>query len=88
MLRPLKRLAAVAGEVAEGKLEADLPPPDSADEVGRLAAAFARMLAGLRQRDFIRDTFGRYVTREVVDALLGSPDGLRLGGETRVVTSW
>ena len=30
--------------------------------------------------------FGRYVTREVVDELLGSPDGLRLGGEARVVT--
>lgn len=86
MLRPLKRLAAVAGEVAEGKLEAELPPSHREDEVGRLTAAFAGMLAGLRQRDFIRDMFGRYVTREVVDALLGSPDGLRLGGETRVVT--
>ncbi|MCZ6874270.1 MAG: response regulator, partial [bacterium] len=35
---------------------------------------------------FIRDTFGRYVTDDVVATLLDSPDGLRLGGEKRNVT--
>ena len=44
------------------------------------------MLKGLRQRDFIRDTFGRYVSPEVAQALLESPEGLRLGGEKRVIT--
>ena len=44
------------------------------------------MLEGLRQRDFIRDTFGRYVSPEVVRTLIGSPDGLHLGGEKRDVT--
>ncbi|MBI3458195.1 MAG: HAMP domain-containing protein [Candidatus Rokubacteria bacterium] len=86
MLRPLKDLTAAAGQVAEGNLAITLPPPKSRDEVGRLAGTFSGMLEGLRQRDFIRDTFGRYVTREVVEELLGSPDGLRLGGEARVIT--
>jgi class 3 adenylate cyclase len=41
----------------------------------------------LRQRDFIRGTFGRYISNEVVDQLLGpSGEALKMGGETREVT--
>jgi class 3 adenylate cyclase len=40
----------------------------------------------MEKRDFIRDTFGRYVTQEVVKKLLESAGGLDLGGETREVT--
>lgn len=43
-------------------------------------------MEGLRQRDFIRDTFGRYLSNEVVEELLGSPDGLKMSGENREVT--
>ncbi len=86
MLGPMRQLTAAAAQVAGGDLSIIVPPSTSRDEVGRLSRAFARMVDGLRQRDFIRDTFGRYVTREVVDEILGSPDGLRLGGELRVVT--
>ena len=35
---------------------------------------------------FIREIFGRYVSQDVVDHLLDSPEGLRLGGEKRHVT--
>lgn len=48
-------------------------PVRSGDELGRLTRAFNDMLEGLRQRDFIRDTFGRYVSPEVAATLLGSP---------------
>jgi PAS domain S-box-containing protein len=34
---------------------------------------------------FIRETFGRYVSDDVVASLLGSPEGLKLGGELRKV---
>jgi adenylate cyclase len=43
-------------------------------------------MASLRQRDFIRDTFGRYLSTEVVEELLGSPAGLKMSGEKREVT--
>jgi class 3 adenylate cyclase len=86
MLRPLKNLTASAGEVAQGNLETKIPSPRSRDEVGRLTATFGTMLEGLRQRDFIRDAFGRYLSKEVVEELLGSPDGLKIGGEIREVT--
>jgi len=35
---------------------------------------------------FIRETFGRYVSEEVVASLLSSPEALALGGELRKVT--
>ena len=41
------------------------------------------MVEGLRQRDFIRNTFGRYVSPEVAKTLLESPEGLKFGGEKR-----
>jgi adenylate cyclase len=43
-------------------------------------------MQSLRQRDFIRETFGRYLSNEVVEELLGSPGGLEMGGEIREVT--
>ncbi len=39
-----------------------------------------------REREFVRQTFGRYLTEQVVQQLLDSPDGLRLGGKRKFVT--
>jgi len=39
-----------------------------------------------RRNRFIRKTFGRYTSEEIVEALLDMPDGLKLGGEKREVT--
>ena len=44
------------------------------------------MAEGLKESDFIRDAFGRYVTQEVVNRLLKSHDGLKLGGEIREIS--
>jgi class 3 adenylate cyclase len=54
--------------------------------MGRLTSAFNEMVEGLRQRDFIRNTFGRYVSPEVAKTLLESPEGLKFGGEKRDIT--
>jgi class 3 adenylate cyclase len=35
---------------------------------------------------FIRDAFGRYVSDEIAETVLASPEGLNLGGETRCVS--
>jgi class 3 adenylate cyclase len=83
--RPVSALTAGVGRVAGGDLSQALAVR-SADEIGQLTRAFNGMLEGLRQRDFIRDTFGRYVSPEVARTLLESPDGLALGGQKRVVT--
>jgi len=41
---------------------------------------------GLHQRDFIRATFGRFLSNEVVEELIGSAEGLKKGAEMREVT--
>jgi class 3 adenylate cyclase len=85
LTRPIRALTAGVTRVAAGDLSRVLPVR-SRDELGRLTGAFNQMLEGLRQRDFIRSAFGRYVSPEVAQQLLESPEGLRFGGEKRVVT--
>ncbi len=45
-----------------------------------------RFIREERERHFIHTTFGRYLSKEVVEELLGSPEGLKMSGETRQVT--
>jgi adenylate cyclase len=55
-----------------------------ADELGQLGRDFNAMVRGLVERDRLRATFGRYVTRQVADHVL-SGNG-QLGGELVPVT--
>jgi adenylate cyclase len=41
------------------------------DEIGAVADGFNRMVHGLRERDRIKETFGKYVTPEIRDEILG-----------------
>ncbi|HMK35120.1 MAG TPA: adenylate/guanylate cyclase domain-containing protein [Desulfomonilaceae bacterium] len=84
--RPVRRMASETVKVAEGNLDIDLSSIRSRDEVGQLARAFVRMTDGLKERERIKDTFGRYLTQEVVKRLLESKDGLKLGGEIREIS--
>jgi len=84
--RPIIDLKNSAVQVTKEGPYRDAIEVKSRDEIGQLTAAFNEMMEGLRQRDFIRDTFGRYVTKEVVKELLDTSDGLKLGGEIREVT--
>ena len=53
----------------------------------RAMGEIRRLNAELRRRNqFIRRTFGRYLSDEVVASLLETPEGTRLGGEKRTVT--
>jgi adenylate cyclase len=60
---------------------------ESREELRRSHEQIARQAVVLEARNrFITKTFGRYLSDEVVNQLLDSPEGLRLGGENRVVT--
>jgi class 3 adenylate cyclase len=83
--RDLKELVRAALAVAQGQLETRVSVT-TRDEIGVLAASFNRMVEGLREREFIRDTFGRFVNPEVVSQILADRSKLALGGETRLVT--
>jgi class 3 adenylate cyclase/HAMP domain-containing protein len=84
--RPLRKMARATARVAKGDLDLNLSDIQRSDEVGQLASAFTHMTEGIKQRDFIRDTFGRYLTKEVVNRLLEHKDGLQLGGESREIS--
>ena len=83
--RPLGLLTRTALEVADGNLDQRVEVP-TRDEIGLLGGAFNEMVKGLKERELIRDTFGRYVTEEVVSRVLSDPESLALGGEIRRVT--
>jgi class 3 adenylate cyclase len=40
----------------------------------------------LRLVDFIRDTFGRYLSKKLVDEILETPEGQKIGGRAEIVT--
>jgi adenylate cyclase len=80
---PLRELEASMAAVERGNLDARAAVVSN-DEIGGLAAGFNRMLAGLKERDFVKDTFGKYVTREIRDEILAGRVGLE--GEQREVT--
>jgi PAS domain S-box-containing protein len=53
----------------------------------RVEAELKRLAEQVELRNrFIRETFGRYLTDEVVDTVLESPSGLEMGGEKRKLT--
>jgi adenylate cyclase len=79
---PLTAVRSAVERVEDGDLDARVTVDDGS-EVGLLQAGFNRMADGLREREQIRDLFGRQVGRDVARAALRDPP--RLGGEEREV---
>ena len=78
-------ITAAAAKVSTGDYNVELSE-DRSDEIGELKRSFNVMMAGLKQRDLIERTFGRYVDKKVAEELMSKPEALRLGGEKRTVT--
>jgi class 3 adenylate cyclase len=87
LAQPLERLAAAAGRIERNDLE-DFEPLGGSriGEVDAASRAFNGMIEGLRDRQRIRDLFGRYVPKEVAERVLRDPKGISLTGEKREVS--
>ena len=59
---------------------------EEVDEVGELTGRFNAMVEGLRERERIRETFGRYVDESVASTILHREGTGVLAGETRDAT--
>ena len=59
-------------------------PVHTGDELEDLASGFNTMVDGLKERDNLRTTFGKYMTSSVMDHLLSGK--VSLGGESLTVT--
>lgn len=83
--RPLVQMESVADRIAVGDLNQQVHVRGS-DEIARLGQAINEMIKGLREREFIKGTFKRYVTASIVEELLKDPTKLKLGGEKKELT--
>ena len=80
----IRDLSERAVTVAAGEYEEKIAV-ESHDEIGQLATSFNTMIDGLRERDTIRNTFGRYVDPDFARSLLEQPEAGRLGGRRQEV---
>ena len=85
LLRPIRILSRAMAKVAQGDLT-ERVPVTSNDEVGALTGQFNNMVEGLRERERIRETFGRYVDESVASTILHREGQGVLAGETREAT--
>ncbi|MFO1161653.1 MAG: adenylate/guanylate cyclase domain-containing protein [Reyranellaceae bacterium] len=85
LLRPIRILTLAMGKVANGNLSVRAPVTSN-DEIGELTGQFNRMVEGLREREQIRETFGRYVDESVASTILRRQGEGVLAGETGVAT--
>jgi adenylate cyclase len=81
--RPVKQLHGGMSLVREGNLSAWVPV-ESSDRLGQLTEGFNEMVRGLEEAVFVKETFGRYVSRPVLDEILAG--NIQLGGERRTAT--
>ena len=84
LVQPVKRLLGGTKAVESGDLEVEIHVK-TPDELAVLAHSFNRMVAGLREKERITETFGKYIDPRIVDGLLEN----RLpaeGGQRRVMS--
>jgi len=81
--KPIEILSQSAGRIAQGDLSITIPVTSN-DEIGSLSKNFNQMVEGLQERDFIKETFGKYVTKEIRDEILKGH--IPLDGELKRVT--
>jgi adenylate cyclase len=79
---PLAAVRNALERIEQGDYDADVPVDDGS-ELGLVEAGFNRMAGELRERERMRDVFGRHVGRDVARAALEGD--LKLGGEVRDV---
>lgn len=71
LVRPVRSLTDAMEASRNGLLETRAPVTSS-DELGVLSERFNEMIEGLRERNFIRQTFGRYVPDKIAALLLAN----------------
>lgn len=77
---PLREVVEAMAEVERGEIDRSLDVYEWS-EIGRLQTGFNRMVAGLREREQLRDLFGRHVGEEVVRRAID--DNESLSGDER-----
>jgi adenylate cyclase len=85
VVAPITSVREALRSVEEGDLDVDVVVYDGT-ELGALQSGFNQMVGGLREREKLRDLFGRHVGHEVAAAAAAESGEVGLGGETRVAS--
>lgn len=80
---PIIRLVGATREIERGNFRVDIVPT-SGDEIGRLTSSFIAMGRGLEEREKLKETFGKFVNKEIAEQVLKGE--IKLGGERKNVT--
>src|SRR4030095_3984584 len=80
---PLGRLATAMAEVGRGGFTVSCAVVSN-DEIGAVTEGFNHMVQGLAEREFLRETFGKYVSQEIRDEILAGR--VALEGQLREAT--
>lgn len=83
VVSPIATVQQALVRVGEGDFDVEVRVDDGS-ELGLLQSGFNEMVQGLREREKIRDLFGRHVGQSVAKA--ATAGDIELGGETRLVS--
>ncbi len=83
---PIRVLAAAARRIGRGEMEQKVDIHSGGRETRELGQSFNQMIDGLKERDFVKDTFGKYMSKQVADEILRNPESITLGGKKQEVT--
>ena len=96
IIAPLEHIASANKAIKNNFSSTDsiLLPPDTPDEITTIVTTRAAMLKRIIQVsderlklvNFIKETFGRYLSTKVVDQILSSTRGRQIGGTRKTVT--
>lgn len=82
LVRAVHDLVRGAQSVEAGNLDTEVVV-STHDEIGTLATSFNEMVGGLRLKERIKETFGKYMDPRIVAGLLDHPEFSQPGGEKR-----
>lgn len=81
--RPIRSLTRTMADLRGGNLDA-FAAVQTDDEIGELAANYNEMLRGLRDRETVREAFGKFVNPRIAELILKRPETLQ--GDVRTAT--
>ena len=80
---PITRLLGATQEIEKGNYRVDIVAT-SGDEIGELTSSFVAMGRGLEEREKLKDTFGKFVNKEIAEQVLKGE--IKLGGERKIAS--
>lgn len=81
--RPVLKLVDASRRIEDGEFELDIAA-ETHDELGLLTESFVEMGRGLAERERVKETFGKFVNKEIAEQALKGE--LQLGGQRKTAT--